>query len=152
MRFDLNKGSEGEWFPIFGSEVEADGETIKYLEPEEGAGKVCVRIADAETMDAINNQTRKRTSENVYNPKTRQMERITYYEQTPAQEKKSREMLWDHAIKAWEGVLDSEGNQIPCTLENKMKLMSNAVFARFVGRCLQIISGAVVDGKALTKN
>ena len=153
MKFKLNKSSEGEWFPIFGSEIEADGETIKYHEPlKDEKGRVCVRIADAETMDVINNLTRKKVAENIYNPKTRQMERITYYDQTPEQEKKSREMLWDHAIKAWEGILDEDGKPIPCTAEMKMKMMSDAVFARFIGRCLQIITGATPDGKALVKN
>lgn len=152
MKFDLSQSSAGEWFQFFGSELRPDGE-IKYLEPEKGAGKVCLRIADPETLEIIQSETKKKAVEHVFNPKTRQMERLAYYEQTPEQEKKEREMIWDFAIKAWEGILDTSGQPIPCTLENKMKLMNNPQFARFVGRCLQLISGATEEAqKAKAKN
>lgn len=145
MKFDLTTGA-GEWFPFFGSEIRTDGE-IKYFDPEEGAGRVCLRVADPETLEKIQSETRKRASEFVFNPKSRQMERVTYFEQSPVQEKREREMIWDHAIMDWENILDANGNQIPCVLENKMKLMNNPQFARFIGRCLQLISGAAAEAK-----
>jgi hypothetical protein len=151
MRFDLNTNA-GEWFPFFSSEVKPDGE-VTYLDPEEGAGRVCLRIADEEVTEKIRLQTRKPTKEFVYNPKTRAMERWEGFDQTPTQAKKEREMIWDHAIVAWEDILDGNGNPIPCTLENKMRLMSNPQFIRFVGRCLQLISGASAEAdKAAEKN
>jgi hypothetical protein len=70
------------------------------------------------------------------------MERVPYFDQTPEQEKREREMIWDHAIQDWQGMLDKGGKEIPCTLENKMRLMSIPQFARFVSRCLQLITGA----------
>jgi hypothetical protein len=141
MRFDLKSEAQGEWFKFFCSEVREDG-TTKYLDPEEDAGKVCIRIADPETVESIQAQTRKKVSEFAWNPKSRAMERVTFYDQTAAQEKKERELIWDFAIQDWKDIIDTKGNQIPCTLENKLKLMSNPQFARFVGRCLQLISGA----------
>ena len=39
-----------------------------------------------------------------------------------------------NAIIAWENLLDEEGKPIPCTLENKLKLMKHPQFARFMGR------------------
>lgn len=113
-----------------------------YGVPDSKLGRVCLRIADAETLDRIHSETRKKVSENVYNPKTRGMERIAYIDQTPEQEKKERELIWDHAIIEWDGMLDKNGNPIPCTLENKLKLMNIPVFARFIGRCLQLIGSA----------
>ena len=152
MRFDLDKGKNGEWFTFFGSEVKPDGE-IKYLEPEEGAGKVCFRIADPEVIEKIHAQTRKRTAEFVNNPKTRQMERVQYFDQTPAQENKERELMWDYAIVDWKDMLDAKGTPIPCTLPNKLKLMNIPQFARFVGRCIQLISGAAIaEEEKLEKN
>ena len=136
----------GEWFPFFKSEVRPDGE-VEYSEPEKDSGRVCLRIADSDTLERIQAETRKKVSENVYNPKTRAMERVAYFDQTVAQEKRERELIWDHAIVDWEGILDSAGNPIPCTLENKMKLMNVPLFARFVGRCLQLISGAAEETK-----
>lgn len=140
MLFDINTGA-GEWFPFFGSRIKQDGE-IEYFDPEPGAGSVCLRIADPDVWEKIQSETRKKVSENVFNPKTRAMERIVYFDQTPAQERKEREMIWDHAIVGWKDILDANGKQIPCTLENKMKLINNPQFGRFVGRCLQLIGEA----------
>lgn len=151
MKFDLSTGI-GEWFHFFGSEIKSDGE-IKYFEPEKDAGRVCLRLTDPETLEIIQSETRKKAVEHVFNPKSRTMERLSYFEQTPVQEKKERELIWDFAIKAWEGILDTSDQQIPCTLENKLKLMNNPQFARFVGRCLQLISGATAEAKvAAEKN
>lgn len=152
MRFYLEDNNPGEWFTFFDSEVKEDG-TILYHEPEPGAGRVCFRVADSGTMDNIYLQTRKKVAENVYNPKTRSMERITYYDQTPEQEKKERELVWDFAISGWENLKDGKGKDIPVTLENKLKLMNNPHFARFAGRCLQLITGGAAEReKALEKN
>lgn len=147
MRFDL-ENSTGEWFRFFESEVKENGD-VKYLDPAEDAGKVCLRIADPETLEKIQAQTRKKKeAEFVLNPKSRQMERVMFTpEQTSAQEKLERELLWDHVIVDWKNLLDVKNQQIPCTLENKMRLMNNPQFARFIGRCLQLISGAMAESK-----
>lgn len=146
FKFDLESGSKGDWFRFFESKIE-DGKTI-YLEPEKDAGRVCVRVADVETLEKIQAQTRTKKAEFVKDKDTRQMVRVPYIDQTVEQEKKEREMIWDHAIVAWEGILDSKGNEIPCTLENKMKLMSNPMFARFMGRCFELITGNAEELKA----
>jgi hypothetical protein len=140
IKFDVDSGSKGEWFPFFGSKVKPNGE-IEYLEPEKDAGRVRVRLANSETMERIQAQTRKKAAEFVFNPKSRQMDRVTYTEQTPEQEKLERELIWDHAIQEWENIFDSNDNPIPCTLENKMKLMNNQQFARFIGRCFELLTG-----------
>ena len=160
MRFDLNVGI-GEWFPFVQSEIKPDGE-VKYSDPETDengnitAGRVQLRIADADTLESIQSQTRKREVEHVFNPKTRQMERLPYFEQTPAQEKKERELIWDYAIMDWEDIepfLNPDGTPIARTVDNKLRLMNIPVFARFVGRCLQMISGATNEAKvAAEKN
>lgn len=141
MRFDLSGETQGEWFRFFGSTIKENGDVV-YLDPKEDAGKVCFRIASPEVIEFIQSQTRKKTAEFTLNPKTRQMERVVYFDQTPSQEKKERELIWDHAITDWKGILDKDGSEVPCTLENKLRLMNNPQFARFAGRCLQIISGA----------
>ena len=150
MRFDLEK--TGEWFTFFESEIDSNGE-VKYHPPAPDAGRVCFRLADAEVIEQIYQKTRKKVSEFVFNPKTRQMEKVKSYEQTPEQERAEREMIWDYAIVDWENILDAKGKEIPCTLENKMKLMNIPKFARFAGRCLQIISGAAeAEAAAEEKN
>jgi hypothetical protein len=141
MRFDLSGETPGEWFKFFRSEIKENGETV-FLEPEAGAGRVRLRIATPEVIESIQAQTRKKVAEFVYNKHTRAMDRWTGYDQTPEQEKRERELIWDHAIQGWEGMLDVNGIEIPCMLENKLKLMNVPQFARFVGRCLQLITGA----------
>ena len=141
MRFDLSGESQGEWFKFFRSEIRENGEMV-YLDPEPDSGRVRLRIADVEAIDKIRAQTRKVVKEFVLNPKTRQMERVEYEDQTPSQKKAENDMIWDYAITEWEGILDKNGDEIPCTPENKARLMNVPVFARFVGRCLQLITGA----------
>lgn len=152
MRFDLSGETQGEWFKFFGSTIKENGDTV-FLDPEADAGKVCLRIASPEVIESIQAQTRKKTAEFALNPKTRAMERVVYFDQTAAQEKKENELIWDHAITGWEGILDKDGNEIPCITENKQKLMNIPQFARFVGRCLRLISGANVGAaEEATKN
>jgi len=141
MRFDLSGESQGEWFKFFRSEMGENGE-MKYLDPEPDAGRVRLRIADVEAIDKIRAQTRKVVKEFVLNPKTRQMERVEYEDQTSAQKKAENDMIWDYAITEWENLFDKNGDEIPCTPENKARMMNIPVFARFVGRCLQLITGA----------
>jgi hypothetical protein len=145
MRFDLSGEGQGEWFRFFCSTVKENGDVV-FLEPEADAGRVRLRIADTGVIEGIRAQTRKTVKEFVHNPRTRGMERVEYEDQTPEQKKKEMELIWDHAIMEWEGIQDKNGNEIPCTVENKLKLMNVPQFARFVGRGFQIISSANAQG------
>ncbi len=151
MNFDLDNSS-GEWFPFFASEVGTDGK-ITYSEPEPGAGKVCLRMADADTMAKIHAQTRIKKVEYVLNTQTKKMERIEYETQTPEQEKKEREMLWDFVIVDWEKTkfFDRNGAEILCTPANKVKMMAIPVFARFISRCLEVFGRAAVEAKEVAE-
>jgi hypothetical protein len=152
MIFDLDEGNTGEWFTFFESEVKEDGSTV-YHKPKKNAGRVCFRVADADTMDGIYEKTRTRAKEWVHNPKTRAMERWTGFDQTPEQEKLERRLLWDYAIVGWDKLMDKTGKEIPVTIDNKMKLMAIPAFMRFANRCLQLISGAQEERKEeLEKN
>ena len=150
MNFDLND-SAGEWFPFQTSSVRlTDGETV-FDEPVEGIGRVKLRPLTSDIIEQIQRDTTKKIVEHVVNPSTRKMERVTSFDQTPEQKKKDQTLTWDHIIMEWENkapFLNNDGTNIECTTENKMKLMEKPVFARFVGRCLQTISGAVGDAKA----
>lgn len=140
FKFDLEKGgSKGDWFAFCESKI-VDGKT-EFLEPEKDAGRVCVRVVDSETLERIQAQTRTKKAEFVKDRDTRQMVRVPYVDQTPEQEKRERELIWDYAIVDWEGMLDVNGKEIPCTLENKTKMMNIPMFARFLGNCFEAISG-----------
>lgn len=51
------------------------------------------------------------------------------------------ELVWDYSIVDWSGLVDDAGNEIPCTLENKVFLMRKHIgFARFVSAKLEELS------------
>ena len=146
MKFELNL-DKGEWFPFFKSEMLEDGE-VKYIDPEpDEPCRVKFRLADADFIEKMQAETRKEVVERVLNPKTRQMERIKDYDQTPTQRKAEREMVWGNAIMEWEGVLDVNEDEVSCTLENKMLMMNIPIFSRYAIRCLQLISGEASEEK-----
>jgi hypothetical protein len=147
MKFDLSSNA-GEFFPFFGSKINTDG-TIEYLDPEKDAGKVCIRIVDAETLEKIQAQTRTKKSQFVLNTESRKMEKVDYYEQTPEQIKKERQMIFDSAVISWEEnkFFDEDGQEIVCNPENKIKMMNDPQFARFVGECFRRITGAKAEAE-----
>lgn len=157
FKFDLEGGSKGEWFSFFESKIKGVDENgdpkIEYMEPEKDAARVRIRVADENALTEIHKQTRKKDAQFVRNPKTRQMERVTFYDQTEEQERLERELLWDHCIEEWENVLDTAGKPVPCTKENKLKIMKNPQFARFFFKCCETINDAAEGKKqAASKN
>lgn len=145
MIFDIEKGSEGDWFNFFESSINEKGKVV-FADPKPDSGKVRIRsiVPFIEERQA----QRKKKYEFVLNPDTRSMERVGYYEdQTPEQAKKDRDDIWDYAITDIEDFSDKSGTPILCTRENKAKLMALPVFDRFVGRCLQLIASAGAQAK-----
>jgi len=146
MQFDLSENL-GERFQFFRSELLEDGEP-EYFDPEpDEPCHVTLRLADPDKVEEIHKLTRTPTTDWVLNPKTRGMERCKDFDQTPEQRKVERELIWDHAIVEWEGVLDKHGKVVECTIENKIRMMNVPVFSRFVSRCLQLISGEIAEKK-----
>ncbi len=138
--FNLGSSSEGEWFPYQASEVQADG-TPRFLDPDPGVGRVCVRSADSEFLEEVYKQTRKKVKGHVFNPKSRKMEYEEHFEQTPEQEKLERELIWDHTIVDWDDkppfLNRMDKTPIARTVGNKLALMNIPAFARFASSCLE---------------
>ena len=146
MIFDIDRQNEGEWFTYFKSRVNEKGE-IEYDEPEPNAGRVCVRSITPKLEEL--QASRKRKFEFVFNPATRSMERVGYYEELPPEEVKKRsDDVWDYSITAWEGLLNAKGKPIECNRTNKLKLMAIPEFDRFIGRCLQMLGDAKTKAEA----
>jgi len=145
MFFDLNS-SEGEWFPFFSSHLDpVTGDPI-FDEPAKDA-RVQIRNWLPFMEERLAN--RKRMVEHVYNPKTRMMERISYFaEQTLEEFWAERDDTYDYAITGIENFKDSKtGEVITCTRENKLKLMKVPVFDRFVARCQRLLASSGVKTK-----
>jgi hypothetical protein len=143
MLFDIN-AAQGEWFNFFSSHIDpVTGEPV-YEEPAKDAR---VQIRSMASFFEERLASRKRVVEHIYNPKTRQMERISYYPDLSAEDSKAeREDLYDFTIQGIEGFKDSKtGKVIDCTRENKIALMKVPVFDRFVARCQQLLASSGVE-------
>lgn len=146
MLFDLEAGTQGEWFPFFGSHFDQNTGEVVYEDP---VGDARVQVRSMAPFFEERLPRRKKVTENIYNPKTRGMERISYYaDLSPEDARIEREEAWDYAITGLENFKDSKtGKPIACTRENKLKLMKVPVFDRFVARCQQLLAEAGVKTK-----
>ena len=145
MFIDLD-AAQGEWFPFFGSKLDPNtGETI-YEDPVTDA-KVQIRSLAPFFEERVSGRTR--IHENVFNPKTRAMERISYFkDQTVAEIRTEREDAYDYAITGIENFKDTKtGKDIDCTRANKIALMKLPVFDRFFARCQQLLASSGVKEK-----
>jgi hypothetical protein len=138
MLFDLD-AEEGEWFQFFGSHIDLNTGEVVYDEPTSDAR---VRIRPMAPFIEARLAKLKKTVEHVYNTKSRVMERISYYpDQKPEDAQKDKEDAFDYIVIDWENIKNSKTSEvIPCTRENKLALMKNPVFDRFVARCQQLLS------------
>lgn len=145
MLFDLD-ASQGEWFYFFGSHPDPNTGAWVYEDPVTDA-KVQIRAIAPFIEGRL--AKRRKVVEHVHNPKTRAMERISYYpDLTPEEVKVEKAELIDYAITGIENFKNSKtGEIIECTLENKMELMQVPVFDRFVARCWEVMGSAGIKAK-----
>lgn len=151
MFIDLN-AEEGEWFPFQNSKIDpSTGEPV-FEDPVTDA-RVQIRSMTPFFEERVSK--RKRGVERVLNPKTRQMERISFYEElSPEEAKAERDDAFDYAITGFEGFKDSKTKQVLAfNRENKLALMKVPVFDRFFARCQQLLaSSGIKQQEELEKN
>jgi len=143
---------EGEWFNFFSSHIDPETTEVVYDEPDSEAK---VKLRSMMPFLEERQLKRKREVEHFLNPKTRSYERTTFFpDPTPEQVKAERDDTWDYVILDWENFKDAKTKtMIPCTRENKLKLMRLPVFDRFVAKCLLVIDGSkAVQKEAAEKN
>jgi len=146
MFIELNS-SEGEWFPFQNSKIDPlTGEPV--FDDPDSDGKVQIRSMTPFFEERI--AKRKRQTEHVMNPKTRQMERIAFYAELTVEDAKAeRDDAFDFAITGIEGIKDSKtGRLLTATREDKLALMKVPVFDRFFARCQQLLSSSGVKEQA----
>lgn len=69
--------------------------------------------------------------------KTRMIQRITFFDSTPEQRDQYDEELWDFMIANWNMITPSD-DHIPCTRENKVKLMRRSPrFRTWIDSCIE---------------
>lgn len=149
--FDPEVQELGDWFSYFGSHIDDDTKKLVYEDPKPGAAKIRIR----NIANFIEEATKGRQKEHsmVLNRATRSMERVTWFKDlSPEEDQKMSDDAWDYAITEWEGVI-IKGERIPCTKENKLRLLKIPSFVRFCNRAFQILSEVVEkDEKEKVKN
>lgn len=105
---------------------------------------VSLRLAsDLDNKNFFNSIGVKEKVEQIFNPKTRQMDRQTFFNTNEAQREQFNELVWDFSITDWnllstEKDEDDEFIPIPCTKENKIKFMRESPkFATWIADCLE---------------
>jgi hypothetical protein len=129
--------------------VEDDKETNQWIS---------VRLAsEADNKNFFASVGVKEKVERVVNPKTRAMERMTYFDSSDEQRDLFNEAVWDFSIADW--FLESDDKDedgvpipIPCTKENKIALMRGSPrFAAWVAKCLESLRG-MLEGYEATES
>ena len=146
--FDLEKLGVGEWFPYQESVVDKETGKVEWLEVDlANDERICFKQPDAETMRVMRDKSKgKKVNNPVRNPETRAMEIVVTYEQTSEQEKAQSMEFWDSAITDWTIKNPKTKVVIPCTAENKYKLITMVpAFVRFCNRSLEILSGTKIE-------
>src|SRR6056297_1116201 len=112
--------TEGEKFTFFNSEIDPNTGDIVYDDPEENGPWVTFRNPQVFWENKLKN--RKKRFENVYNPKTRAMDRQEYYaEPTDAQREKEEADFWDYVIMDFGGFKDMKTKKnLECNRDTKL--------------------------------
>ena len=152
MLVDFENSQLGEWFAFQNSHLSTTSGEPVFDDPDESV-KFLMRSMTPFFEERVSVRLRK--TEHVINPKTRQMERITYFEElTPDAARAERDDAFDYAIVDFHGLKDAKtGKDIPCNRETKLALMKIPIFDRFFARCQQLIGmSAVKRDEELEKN
>jgi hypothetical protein len=129
---------QGDWFPFFESKVDIQTGEIIYSVPTEGAAEFCFRSPAPFWQEC--QKDRVKEFRMVVNPQTRQMERVGYFQDLPAEaEQAERDAAWDYSITGIRNAFWEDGSPIECTPENKQKLLKNTAFLRYANRVLQLL-------------
>ena len=148
MIFDLEQ-AEGERFPFFTSTIDPATGKITYDDPGDG----WVELRSMQPFFEARLEKRKKKVEHVHDPKTRSLQRITYYDDLSVEEsKKERDDAWDYAITGFGNFKDKTGKIIEFNRENKMKMIKAPVFIRFCERCFEVMANSGVTKEAEEKN
>lgn len=148
--FDLSKLGVGEWFPYQDSVVNPENGVVTWLDISPTSKEsVCFKNPDPDETRARQRKYRGNKINNpVLNTISKQMEIVVTYEQTPEQEAAASREFWDAAIVDWK-LYDPEGKLIPCTTDNKYKLIKGHMpFLRFCNRSLQILQGVKTEAES----
>jgi len=115
----------------------------------EGGGKIWLRVCAGDDLRDIRKQTVSKKKE--YKRMDGTIQRITWEDTDETLQSK---LIWDFCIVNWENLFSDAKKTIPipCTTENKLKLMGRSlVFSNFVGESLKTLRGVVEAEEAIVE-
>jgi hypothetical protein len=149
---DVKPEDQGTWFSYFGSHFDKAAGKFVYDDPAPDAAEFRIRGLIPFFIERM--KSRKKEHKFILNPDSRKMEMVSYFEdQSAAETDKERDDGFDFAITGMKKAKWADGKEIECTRENKIKLMKDEEFDRFLARCFALLSGAAEEEKkAAEKN
>ena len=139
--FECDKDSQGDWFSFFNSKYDQETGEIVYDDPEEGAAEFRIRLMGPFWEERL--KGRKREHKYVPNPRTRAMERVSFYpDLDPDTEAQGNDDAWEYAITGFKNAFSAPGVEMEYNRENILRLVDIPVFARFMSKVFLILDGA----------
>lgn len=146
MFFEENKQQDGDWFPFQDSHFDTGTGKWVFDDPEPDAAEFRIRSMDPFVEEQVD--ARPVESKIVLNESTRQMQRLSWpKELTPEEKRKAKDDLYDYVITGIKNAFWGEDKPIQCTRENKLKLVKDPRFDRFLNRCLKAVDGILAEKK-----
>lgn len=116
MRVDLNDMNPGVFFSWPNNKKDDEG-------------GITLRILPNEMIDEIND---------LATEKKKKFRGGTAYDDIKVNKELIDELTWDYCIVKWSDLQDKNGEEIPCTKENKLIMINKHVkFSLFVAECLE---------------
>ena len=105
---------------------------FKFDENDPESGDICIRTLNVEKRDEIRGKAVK---------KRVQFKHGQRFEIEETNDDLFSKLIWDYSIAEWTGLVDDDGADIECNVDNKVHLMRNHVgFASFVGDKMEELS------------
>lgn len=129
MIIDIENLNPGTWF-----DFDED-------KPEKGA--ICVRHLSPEKADDFSEEC---------TTKKRKFHKGRPYETSDFDKKKYDGKFWDYIIVDWKNLKDKDGTEIPCTAENKYKLVKKSpFFVNLVNNAIDKLEAAEAEFQEATE-
>lgn len=131
MNFDLDDLNPGIWWDFVPGKPEMGAVRLRLMSSDE-----LLRVTQATTKEGVEYRNGKRYTKPIVDMETQNA------------------MVSDYIIVDWRGVLNSKGEDIPCTAENKALLLGKSViFSEFVATCLEKMKESLNEKeREVTKN
>jgi len=116
----------------------------RFYWPESEEEWVDLRLSTEEVMNESRKSAGIKTgTKYIFNPKTKRMDSVNDVNIDEDKMQVINDALLDYQIKDWH-IVDASGNEIPCNLENKKRLMYGSIeFSKWINKNIGLMQEAV---------